>query len=202
MLMYLTWTTENLDKKRIYTNKRCHLGVGGRLYDTNRPYRSLEIRHFCRLNQKYERANVGGEHQKQWTQQIYKVKNGFQNPLHQNHRHIKALEEVLELSPSWIFSVVVFVGECDIMTPMPLAPTLCIYFRLSHAGTMIQIRYLICPIWSAGLYLDINWIVSCFDFCETHPSKCLQIPNFQALPHLWLCGYVQAFCQELARVSP
>lgn len=61
----------------------------------------------------------GGEHQKQWTQQIYKVKNSFQNPLHQNHRHIKALEEVLELSPSWLFSVVVFVGECEIMTPMP-----------------------------------------------------------------------------------
>jgi hypothetical protein len=61
----------------------------------------------------------GGEHQKQWTQQIYKVKNSFQNPLQQNLRHTKALEEVLELSPSWIFPVVVFVGECEIMTPMP-----------------------------------------------------------------------------------
>jgi hypothetical protein len=61
----------------------------------------------------------GSEHQKQWTQQIYKVKNSFQNPLHQNLRHTKALEELLGLSPSWIFPVVVFVGECEIMTPMP-----------------------------------------------------------------------------------
>ncbi len=31
----------------------------------------------------------GGERQKTWTQSIYKNKNKFQNPLHQNYKHIK-----------------------------------------------------------------------------------------------------------------
>jgi hypothetical protein len=33
----------------------------------------------------------GSEKQRQWTQQIYKRKERFQNPLHQNHLHIRAL---------------------------------------------------------------------------------------------------------------
>lgn len=61
----------------------------------------------------------GGENQKQWTQQIYKKKNKFQNPLHQNYRHTKALEEVLELPSSHFTSIIAFVGECEFKTPMP-----------------------------------------------------------------------------------
>lgn len=61
----------------------------------------------------------GGEHQKEWTQQNFKQKHKFQNPLHQNHRHIKALEEVLELPFSKFISVVVFAGECTFKTSMP-----------------------------------------------------------------------------------
>ncbi len=61
----------------------------------------------------------GGEHQKEWTQQIFKQKHKFQNPLHQNHRHVKALEEVLELPFSKFVSVVVFAGECTFKTQMP-----------------------------------------------------------------------------------
>lgn len=61
----------------------------------------------------------GGEHQREWTQQNFKQKHKFQNPLHQNHRHIKALEEVLELPISKFISVVVFVGECTFKTSMP-----------------------------------------------------------------------------------
>lgn len=61
----------------------------------------------------------GGEHQKQWTQQIFKQKNQFQNPLHQNYRHTKALEEILELPASSLTSIIAFVGECEFKTPMP-----------------------------------------------------------------------------------
>lgn len=61
----------------------------------------------------------GSEHQKQWTQQIYKEKYYFQNPLHQNYRHIKALEEVLHLPAESFISLVVFVGECTLKTGMP-----------------------------------------------------------------------------------
>jgi hypothetical protein len=61
----------------------------------------------------------GSEHQKEWTQQIFKNKFRFQNPLHQNYRHIKALEEVLGLPSSTFVSVIVFVGDCEFKTPMP-----------------------------------------------------------------------------------
>ena len=61
----------------------------------------------------------GGEHQKTWTQQIYKHRNKFQNPLHQNYKHTKELERLLNLNPSILFSVVMFVGECEFKTPMP-----------------------------------------------------------------------------------
>lgn len=39
----------------------------------------------------------GDKDQKTWTQSIYGKKNNFQNPLHQNYKHIKALEELLGL---------------------------------------------------------------------------------------------------------
>lgn len=61
----------------------------------------------------------GGEHQKEWTQQIFKQKNKFQNPLNQNYRHLKALEEILEITSSALTSVIAFVGECEFKTPMP-----------------------------------------------------------------------------------
>lgn len=61
----------------------------------------------------------GGEHQKQWTQQIYKSKQKFQNPLHQNYKHTKTLEQALGLTPDKLISVVVFVGDSTFKTEMP-----------------------------------------------------------------------------------
>ncbi len=61
----------------------------------------------------------GDERQKQWTQQNFKQKHQFQNPLHQNHRHIKALEEILELPFSAFVSIIVFVGDCKFKTAVP-----------------------------------------------------------------------------------
>ena len=37
----------------------------------------------------------GGERQKMWTQKIYKKSYKFQNPLHQNYKHQKVLEDIL-----------------------------------------------------------------------------------------------------------
>ncbi len=34
----------------------------------------------------------GSERQKQWTQKIYKKSFKFQNPIHQNYKHMKVLE--------------------------------------------------------------------------------------------------------------
>ena len=61
----------------------------------------------------------GSEHSKTWTQSIYGKKNTFQNPLHQNYKHVKALQKLLKLDDDKIFSVVVFVGESTFKTDMP-----------------------------------------------------------------------------------
>lgn len=61
----------------------------------------------------------GGEHQKQWTQQVYKVKNKFQNPLYQNYKHTRVLEEHLGLPDKSIKSVIAFVGDCSFKTDFP-----------------------------------------------------------------------------------
>lgn len=61
----------------------------------------------------------GNEHQKMWTQQIFKEKHTFLNPLHQNYRHTKALEEILKLPKESFISIVVFIGDCKLKTDMP-----------------------------------------------------------------------------------
>lgn len=61
----------------------------------------------------------GDAKQPQWTQSLYGKKFRFQNPLHQNYRHTKALEEFLGLPATHFHSVVCFVGESQFKTDMP-----------------------------------------------------------------------------------
>ena len=61
----------------------------------------------------------GDEKQNIWTQKIYKHTNKFQNPLHQNYKHIKAIESILGIDESKIFSVIIFVGDSTFKTKMP-----------------------------------------------------------------------------------
>jgi restriction system protein len=61
----------------------------------------------------------GSEHDAQWTQSFRRSKQRFQNPLRQNHGHIKALEELLRLDSSKFHSVVVFSGSEVFKTSMP-----------------------------------------------------------------------------------
>lgn len=61
----------------------------------------------------------GIPNQKQWTQKIFKYSQKFQNPLHQNFKHVKTLEQLLGLEEQQIHSVVVFVGDSTFKTPMP-----------------------------------------------------------------------------------
>jgi len=61
----------------------------------------------------------GNPNDKIWTQKIYKHSSKFQNPLHQNYKHIKALESILSLTEQQIHSVVVFVGDSTFKTKMP-----------------------------------------------------------------------------------
>jgi hypothetical protein len=55
-----------------------------------------------------------------WTQATYRDKFKFQNPIHQNYLHVKAVEQLLDfVPPSAIHSVVVFVGDAEFKTDMP-----------------------------------------------------------------------------------
>jgi hypothetical protein len=55
-----------------------------------------------------------------WTQVLFKAKFKFQNPIHQNHRHVVAVRELLEFLPQdAIKSVVVFSGDAEFKTDMP-----------------------------------------------------------------------------------
>jgi len=61
----------------------------------------------------------GSETQKQWTQQIFKHKSKFQNPLHQNYKHVKTLEACLNVKNDSIFSVIIFIGDSTFKTKRP-----------------------------------------------------------------------------------
>ena len=61
----------------------------------------------------------GSPNQKTWTQKIYKHSSKFQNPLHQNYKHVKTLELLLGLTDQQIHSVIVFIGDSTFKTDMP-----------------------------------------------------------------------------------
>jgi hypothetical protein len=54
-----------------------------------------------------------------WCQSAFGKKSRFQNPLHQNFRHIKSLSKYLNLQERLFKSVVFFIGDCEIKTGMP-----------------------------------------------------------------------------------
>ncbi|MES2982897.1 MAG: nuclease-related domain-containing protein [Verrucomicrobiota bacterium] len=61
----------------------------------------------------------GSEKQREWTQQIYQNKKRFQNPLHQNKLHVKALMQFLDLPEDHFLPVLIFIGNAEFKTEMP-----------------------------------------------------------------------------------
>lgn len=61
----------------------------------------------------------GNPAQKNWTQQIYRRKHSFQNPLHQNHLHMMTLKSLLGVADHQLHSVIYFIGDCTFKTLMP-----------------------------------------------------------------------------------
>ena len=61
----------------------------------------------------------GTEKQSSWTQQIYKTKHKFQNPLRQNYKHTCTLENMLGIQKNSAFPVIAFVGSAEFITKMP-----------------------------------------------------------------------------------
>lgn len=61
----------------------------------------------------------GSERDAQWTQQIYRKKSRFQNPLRQNYRHTETLAGLTGIPRELFISIVAFGGEAEFKTPMP-----------------------------------------------------------------------------------
>ncbi|MGR5401953.1 NERD domain-containing protein [Vibrio harveyi] len=90
----------------------------------------------------------GSKTQKQWTQKIYRHTCKFQNPLHQNYKHVKALESLLGVDSSSVHSVIVFIGDSTFKTDMPENVT---YAR----GCLSYIKQFIQPVFSDTDYSRI-----------------------------------------------
>lgn len=61
----------------------------------------------------------GSPDQHQWTQKIFKHSNKFQNPIYQNYKHLKSIEECFNVNIDALFSVIIFVGDSTFKTDMP-----------------------------------------------------------------------------------
>lgn len=61
----------------------------------------------------------GDESSRYWTQVLYGRKSRFQNPLHQNALHLRALSLETGLDRSCFHNLVLFIGEATLKTPLP-----------------------------------------------------------------------------------
>ena len=61
-----------------------------------------------------------GPSDRYWTQVLYGTKFRFQNPIRQNHRHVRAIQELLDFLPADVVRpVVVFTGDAEFKTNIP-----------------------------------------------------------------------------------
>lgn len=104
----------------------------------------------------------GSEKNATWTQQIYRSKKTFQNPLRQNYKHTETLRKLLNLPAESIFSVIVFTGEAEFKTEMP--PNVghvrsCVHFIKSHKESLFtasQVQEIVATIDDARLAQNLN----------------------------------------------
>ncbi|WP_202987141.1 nuclease-related domain-containing protein [Vibrio harveyi] len=90
----------------------------------------------------------GSKSQKQWTQKIYRHTSKFQNPLHQNFKHVKTLESLLPVDIKNLHSLIVFIGDSTFKTEMPENVT---YAR----GCLRYINQFEVPVFSESEYTEL-----------------------------------------------
>ncbi len=61
----------------------------------------------------------GDETSRDWTQVIYGKKSRFQNPLHQNAMHVRALAKATGVPIGGFHNLVYFAGDATLKTPLP-----------------------------------------------------------------------------------
>lgn len=87
--------------------------------------------------------------QANWTQVLFNWKSKFQNPIHQNFRHVRAVQGLLDFLPhGTIKSVVVFTGDGKFMTEIPQGvfriPDFVAYLRAQTVEVMSLNRVQFC----------------------------------------------------------
>ena len=85
----------------------------------------------------------GSEHAALWTQHLRRRSYTFQNPLRQNHLHLQALQQALQLPAGTLHSVVALVGRCQLdgsLPPHVVRAEGCVPFIRTHTQ----------PVWSAA----------------------------------------------------
>lgn len=93
--------------------------------------------------------------QASWTQVLFNSKFRFQNPIHQNFRHVRAVQDLLDfLPPEAIRSVVVFTGDAEFKTDVPPG-----VFNMS--GFVDYIR------WNTTEVMSLNRLQFCVGRLET-----------------------------------
>jgi restriction system protein len=98
----------------------------------------------------------GDEKSPQWMQQFFDKKYPFQNPLHQNYRHTKALSAFLDVEHHKLFSIVMFWGNCEFKTPLPknVMKSGYISYIKSHTQVLFsdaEVRYMVATLKSGML---------------------------------------------------
>ncbi len=84
-----------------------------------------------------------------WTQVMFKRKFKFQNPIHQNFRHVRAVQALLDfLPPKAVTSAVVFTGKAEFKTPITKGvftlESLCAFIGTQHTEILSSNRLQFC----------------------------------------------------------
>jgi hypothetical protein len=130
----------------------------------------------------------GSANQRMWTQQIFKHKNKFQNPLHQNYKHSKTLQSLLTLDDNQLHSVVVFIGVSTFKTDMPNNVTYgmgYIRFILSKTKKVLDLKQV----------LDITQVI---ESGRIQPSFKTIVIMYVKFKPPWLKGKTNKFAQNVA----
>lgn len=116
----------------------------------------------------------GHERSAYWTQQIFKRRSKFQNPLRQNFKHTKTLASLLEIDTASIYSVIVFVGNATFKTEMPNSV-------ITISGLRRYISAFTATLLSDDLLLDINERLRCGRLDNTFSNKRKHVAHAQKL---------------------
>jgi len=107
-----------LDSERYHIFNNIFFNIGSR--PTQIDHIIVSIYGIFVIETKYKNGWIfGSPDDKQWTLALRNKKIKFQNPLQQNRFHTKIVSKFLRIEHNKIFSVVVFWGNCHLMTDMP-----------------------------------------------------------------------------------